>query len=290
MNSICFFSNGHNGDIVHSKTFINDIANQLDIQCLYHHKKNIKITQDLKAITTQIAPSSYYEKFIETKNILFINTWLYPYLFDDSFDTYGVNMKTNYKIYSFICEKINSVFGTDIKLKEIDQYHPFINFDLVEKNLIDDFVKDKSKKILFSNGPCLSGQSPYNEDMSNIINKLAKKYSDIIFIATHKFDIDADNIKFTEDIIKVQGCDLNEIGYLSTFCDLIIGRNSGPFCFCTIDKNFNDPNKIFYAFGHNQTDCFYQGSNIDCNFIFNYADNEYEILNCVDSIIVDNLI
>lgn len=289
MNSICFFSNGHNGDIVHSKAFVNDIANQINVKCLYHHKRNHKITKDLNAITTQIAPSNYYEKFIETNNILFINTWLYPYLFDDSFETYGVNMKTNYKIYNFICDKINSVFDTNIKLKDIDQYHPFINFDIVERSNINEFVKSKNKKILFSNGPCLSGQSPYNEDMSEIINNLAEKYPEITFIATHKFNTVLDNVKFTEEIIKINGSDLNEIGYLSTYCDLIIGRNSGPFCFCTIDVNLKNPDKIFYAFGHNQTDCFYQGSNINCKFIFNNADNQYELLNCIDNIILDNL-
>jgi hypothetical protein len=291
MKTICFFSNGHNGDIVHSKSFVEHISQQLDVKCLYHHKKNFKITQDLSTITTQICPSSYYEKFVDTKNIFFVNTWLYPYLFDNSFETYGVNIKTNYKIYNHICETINSVFDTSIKLNSIDSYLPFIDFNFIDTSFADDYVlSDKNVKVLFCNGPCLSGQSPYNGNMSDIIEKLASSYKDITFIATDKFNTTSSNIKFTSDILKVNGCDLNEIGYLSTHCNLIIGRNSGPFCFCTIDKNFQDPNKIFYAFGHNKTDCFYLGTDIKSKFTFDYSDTEEDIYISINQIIIDNLI
>ena len=32
---------------------------------------------------------------------------------------------------------------------------------------------------------------------------------------------------------------LNEISYLSTKCDLIIGRSSGPYTFCIVEENYN---------------------------------------------------
>lgn len=289
MKSICFFTNGHNGDIVHSKSFIQEITTQLDIPCLYHHHNNFKISQDLLATTTQIAPNNYYDKFIETPNIFFVNTWLWPYLLDNSFK--DVNLETNYEIYKNICEVINAKFNTNIKLQNIESYFPFINFDLVQRKNIDDYVlNNRNKKVLLSNGPCLSGQTQYNEDMSSIIERLALQYQDITFIATQTFKTTSNNIHFTDDIIQIKGCDLNEIGYLSTFCNLIVGKNSGPFCFSTIKENYNDSTKIFYAFGHRKSDCFHGNVPINAKFFFDNASDENMLYNSINSIIEENLI
>jgi hypothetical protein len=284
MKKICFFTNGHNGDIIHSKTFIQDITNQLNVPCFYHHKNNHKVSQDISTTVTQIYPGDYYVKFFELKNILFINTWLWPYMYDGSYSE--VNIKTNYQIFDNIYKKINEFLGTNIQLKNIEEYLPTIDFDIVEKNNIDKFIeKHLNKKILFCNSSCLSGQTSYNDDMSDFILRLSNEYPNMNFIATKKFESQRKNIYFTDDIIKINGCDLNEIGYLSTFCDLIIGRNSGPFCFSTIKQNYNNPKKIFYAFGHNQSDCFHGNVKVNCEFIFNSSENKEMICNSINQII-----
>lgn len=289
MKYICFFTNGHNGDVVHSKSFIEDITRQLDIPCLFHHKSNPKVSQDLTAKFTQISPPDYYSRFIETKKIFFVNTWLYPYSLDDFF--MGVNMDSNYQIYSGICEVLNQRFNKNIKLKDIELYLPFNNFDNMEKNNIEIFAKSNSnKKVLFCNGPCLSGQTCYNDDMSEIIQSLSKTYTDIIFIATQKFETICDNIVFTDDIINIKGSDLNEIGYLSTFCDLIIGRNSGPFCFCTNKTNYNNENKIFFAFGHDPKDCFHESVKIKAKFVFDNSENKDTINKSIEEVIKNYVI
>ena len=276
MKYICFFSNGHNGDIVHSKTFIEDITNQLDIPCFHHHKKNPIITKDLSSTFTQIAPLDNHAKFIETEKIFFVNTWLFPYVIDHSFVEYaGINMETNYKIYSDICDVINQKFNKKIKLKSIEYYLPFINFNNVERGGIKNFItSNPNKKVLLCNGPCMTGQSCYNENLKDLIERLSQKYKNIIFIATEKFKTNFNNIFFTDDIIKINNCDLNEIGYLSTFCDLIIGKNSGPFCFSTNKDNYNDEKKVFFAFGHNESDCFYKNVSIKAKFIFHNSENK----------------
>lgn len=289
MKYICFFTNGHNGDIVHSKGFIEYITKQLDIPCLYYHHNNYRISQDLSTIFTQISPPDYYSKFIETKEIFFINTWLWPYLLDNSFK--DVNIETNYYIYSGICDIINEKFNKNIKLKDIESYYPYIDFNKVEKKNIEKFVNTNlNKKILFCNGPCLSGQSAYNQDLSDLIKTLSQKYPNITFIATQKFQTNFNNIIFTDDIIQINGCDLNEIGYLSTFCDLIIGRNSGPFCFSTIKENYNDEKKIFFAFGHNKMDCFHGNVKIKAKFIFNNSENKELIDQSIEETIQNYLL
>ncbi len=289
MKYICFFTNGHNGDIVHSKSFIEDIASQLDIPCLYHHNNNPIISKDLSTTFTQVFPSDYYSRFIETEKIFFVNTWLYPYSQDDFF--VGVNMESNYKIYSYICSVINQKFNKNLKLKNIESYLPFINFNNVNRDNIEHFASlNQGKKVLFCNGPCMSGQSSYNENLKELIERLSQKYKNVTFVATEKFETDLDNILFTDDIININRCDLNEIGYLSTFCDLIIGKNSGPFCFSTNRDNYNDENKVFFAFGHSVSDCFHTGSSIKAKFIFNSSENKDIIDNAIDDTIQKHLL
>jgi hypothetical protein len=289
MKKICLFTKGHNGDIVHSKSFVQDIANQTQVPCLYHHLNHPKVSQDSSTIKTPIYPGDYYEKFVENKNILFVNIWLWPYIIDRDF--IDVNVETNYYMFSKIYERINQFLGTNIKLKNIEEYLPYIDFDFVEKNNINNFVNIHSnKRVLLSNGPCLSGQSKYNDDMSDFIEDLSIQYPSIDFIATQKFNTEQENIYFTDDIIQSNECDLNEIGYLSTFCDLIIGKNSGPFCFCTIKQNYNNPNKIFFAFGHNKTDCFHGNVEIKSKFIFNSSENKDSICSSINQTISENLL
>jgi hypothetical protein len=184
MKAICFFTVGHNGDIFLSKSFIRDIVSQSNLTFLYHHMNNFKLTKDLPTISTNIAPTnySYDEKFIETKNILFINIWLFPYILDQTIK--NITIESHYKVYEVICEKINEVFNTQIKLKSIENYFPFTDTNFIETKNVDKYLKENTnKKVLVSNGLCLSGQSPYNGDMKPIIEKLSLEYKDITFIA-----------------------------------------------------------------------------------------------------------
>jgi hypothetical protein len=75
-------------------------------------------------------------------------------------------------------------------------------------------------------------------------------------------------VKYTGDIIKVENSDLNEISYLSTFCDIIVGRSSGPFTFSNVKENIFDGNKAFLCFGEKETDCLPYFLDINCEFIF----------------------
>lgn len=287
MKFILFFTEGHNGDIVHSKAFIKDISENINIKCLYHYNSNSSLVEDIDVIYTQIIPPNYYDSFFEINSILYINVWLWPYLHNsDEYKKSGVTLKTNYKIFEQIYDKINSTFNTTLKLKPIEQYLPCIDFSKVNCSTVDNYIKeDKSKKVLFCNGPCLSGQSIHNNDMSELIIELANQYKNITFIATKKFDCNLDNIKFTDDITQIKPCDLNQIGYLSTFCDLIIGKNSGPFCYSTIDQNLNDPTKTFYAFGQNPNDWFCSGIDIKAKHLFQSSKNIEDVYNDIRNLV-----
>ena len=105
--------------------------------------------------------------------------------------------------------------------------------------------------------------------MSQHITHFANQYPNYKFICTRKFNKTQENILFVEDLVQnSEGCDLNEIACISEYCDVVIGRNSGPFLFTNTKANLSNPNKKFLAFGRNYGDCFPAALSFPCDFRF----------------------
>lgn len=287
MKKICFFNHYHNGDVFHSKSFIKEIVESIDTDFCYAHSNNPVLLSDLNLEYLQVPDLDHKTKFLDTEDIFYVNTWIGSY-FDEGAKYLGeCTLRFSYEMFSKIYSELNSVFGTNLSLSEITDYFPTIDYQKFNIEKINDYVKtDTNKKVLLSNGPCLSGQCRYAGDMEPIINLLATKHPEVTFIATHKINTQSQNVKFAEDIIQVDGCDLNEIGYLSTFCDIIVGRNSGPFCFCTNQDNINNPNLVFYAFGEDITTCFLYEIDLNCGFVFEYFSDLNSIVSSLDNLIL----
>jgi len=295
MKNICFFNHFHNGDIFHGKSFLDEIIKSVNTNFYYAHLNNPNLLLDLDLTHVNLSDIDVGDrtKFLETEDTLYVNTWIGCYFHQgiryssDSMDS-GCTLKFTYAMYSKIYEEINSVLKTNLKLSEVENYVPFIDYKKFNIKKIDEYVEvDKNKKILFANGPCLSGQCRYHGDLQPVIETLASKYPEITFIVTTPLDTCLENIRSTKDIIQVDGCDLNEIGYLSTFCDIIVGRNSGPFCFSTNKDNVNNPNISFYAFGDNLTDCFLYEIDLECDFVFEFFSDLDVITSSLDNLIIE---
>ena len=189
-------------------------------------------------------------------------------------------------MYSEIFECVRDKFKIDIELKNIIEYFPSMNYSYFKINEIDKFIaEDNNPKILLCNGPVLSGQCEYNGDMQDIIRTLSKKYLDTTFITTHRIDCNNQNVKYTGDIIQSNESDLNEISYLSKFCNVIIGRSSGPFTFANTKDNMFDENKSFLCFGKKETDCLPYELDIECEFIFELFSNLTNLENTITDLI-----
>jgi hypothetical protein len=291
MKSICFFNHYHNGDLFASKSFIKEIIEIIELKDLkfyYAHYNNPTVLSDLNLEYISMPDIPQYVKFLETEDVFYINTWIGSYFDNDKSAEECCTLKFSYDMFEKIYSELNKVFSLDLKLSSMEEYFPSIDFSKFKTSHIDDYVKeDLNTKVLFCNGPCLSGQCNYTGDMKDIIQSLSIKYPNITFISTQKFDTSLSNIKFTNDIIKVDGCDLNEIGYLSTFCSIIVGRNSGPHCFTANSVNVNDPNKTFYAFGQDPRVCLYYNVDLNCNFVYEIFDSLQVIKNSIDELIFE---
>ncbi len=310
MKDICFFCHFHNGDIFHIKSFLREIISEIDTKYYIAHPNSPIITSDMdmEYINIPVQWSKFrftpYEgkenhteytdlllgkertKFIETEDCLFVNTWIGGYFSPDNEFNNECSLRGFHKMFLSIYEKINEVFGTELQLKALDEYLPFVDYSKIDCKNVDLFLEENtSEKILICNGPSLSGQTTYNTDMSEIINPLSEIHKDKTFICTKKFDTQSENIKFTDDIIDSDLCDLNQISYLSRSCYLTVGRNSGPFCFTITDQNTSDKNKTFLAFGTRATDCLLYGMDINCSFVFDYFDNIDKLYETISELI-----
>jgi hypothetical protein len=306
MKSICFFCHFHNGDIFHIKSFLRDITSQLDTKFYIAHPNNSIITADLdieyinlpiywaktqnipeetKALHekhVKLLEGKEHTKFIETEDCFYINTWIGGYFSSDNEFNGECSLRGFHRMFTFIYDKINKKFNVNLKVKSVENYHPFVDYSKFNVSNVDKFLSEnKSKKILVCNGPSLSGQTTYNTDMTEILEPLASNNQDKIFITTKKITTNINNIISTDDIIKSNTCDLNEISYISKFCYLIIGRNSGPFCFTLTDENINDENKTFLAYGDRETDSLPYGIEINSTFIFDYFSTIKELYNTI---------
>jgi len=306
MNTINFFNCFHNGDMFVSKEFIRQIVNDLpDFNFGYYHLNHPKTTKDL--LIPHLGAPKFKEniKFVEDDKVLNVNSWIGAYhpvhaSEPPIFWNGGINYLCLYDTWKFIFNKINSYFETNLKIKDSpNDYIPTINYDLFDVSECDKFLGERkdSKKILFSNGSAMSGQS-FAYDMSKIIIDFALKYQQHDFICTSKFEADLENIFFTDDIFKSDdeffetkvpwnnrsnnNCDLNEISYLSRSCDLIVGKNSGPFIYCMTKENFMDPSKYIISFNADMEDSLGYGIDIECEYLFSNIFEHQSVVETVE--------
>jgi len=285
---INFFQHCHNGDVFVSREFVKQIVQDLEnTDFQYFHKLSPRLLLDIpvtyQSLTTQF---NIREKFSETTEEFSINTWVGaydakitsepPHFYQD-----GINLKVLYQIWNFIFSVINEKFNTKLKLKDINHYIPEIDFQNYHIADCANFLKTQQKqKLLICNGEPKSKQS-FRENFNDVIDSVAERFSKHIIICTEKFKTPKKNILFTEDIIKISDCDLIEISYLSESCDLIVGRNSGPFVYCLTKNNLLDKNKTLISFNYNEQDNLVLGTDIQAEYIFSNRFQKKEILDVI---------
>ena len=158
-------------------------------------------------------------------------------------------------------------------------YKKIINHDPIVERLTK-IKKEYTKIVLICNGNVNSGQS-LNVDLTNTIHMLSNSNPNILFLVTQNIQNDNTNIVNTSELTNTTP-DLLQISLISTFCDVIVGRASGPYCFTHTKDNLLDSSKTYVSFSFNQNEGIwykkskakqYWDSNLDLNHIFTTINN-----------------
>lgn len=251
MKRLIFYNNWHNGDLHNSREFVKDIINKTRFDEYYYiHNRPPKILKDIPKIIYHF-PNELCDnnKIIFTiENDTYINTWLGA---SGTINTGNVppSLELFYIYFKFIYNKLS----IEIE-KEENYYIPQIDYNQYDIKNIKNYLKENKKRVLISNGKVWSYQSG-DFNFNYIINKLSDDFENIDFILTDDTNkLNKNNILYTSDIIQCGEGDLNEISYLSTQCDIIIGKGSGPYTFSIVKENVFDPNKCFIFITHSYSD------------------------------------
>lgn len=241
---LTLFNHFHNGDLFYSRVILLPLIKNYDIT--YYHKLSTPLFSDLPEVTEiNGIPKEFNqnETYLE-KNI--INTWMGQ---NNMKFVNTSNPGCSFDNYFKIAEQIFNFYKIDIR-SDIDHL-PIINFDKLKdfdyiKKILENYKNNYKKLILIANGNVMSYQS-LNFDMTNIIITIARQNPDCLFFVTQNLNFEEKNIINTSTITnKIP--DLLEIGLISYFCDIIIGRASGPHCFTHTKENIMNPNKTYISF------------------------------------------
>jgi hypothetical protein len=264
-NELSLYNHYHNGDVFYARTILQNLNKKFRIN--FFHNLSHGLLEDLENCV------EYSNSPIPNQSI---NTWLGQH---GELDENGCSFSAHKKLASKILNDL------EIFLPNDEDFLPVINFDRIsDKERIDDLVKEISKMaVLISNGQVLSSQSNHI-DFESIINEASEKFPEIIFITTHPTSINKKNVYYSYNFTKKLP-DLLLISYLSTYCKIIIGRPSGPYCYTHIKENLMDENKTFISFSIREHEGkWYCNSkakqiwtdNTDINYIIEIVNNEIQ--------------
>lgn len=289
---IYFYNTFHNGDVHYSRTFVRDMMNKLgNNEYCYLHNNNKDIVKDIKNLKHSKSfisfdnwrlisdyPITYVNRIIRNNNDLYINTWVGQ---EKWITKKRVNRNRNnrycslYSLYEMYEDIYDELY---IKLEDISYYVPEIDFKYIEKENIDNFISNTKYdfKVLLSNN--FPRTMRIELDFDKVVNYLSDKYENVLFILTNATNIKKDNVVYTNDIIKMD-FDLNEIAYLAKFCDIIVGRPSGPYCFSMHKETFIK-NKTFITISDNIYDKFY--FEVDSNMLLLTEHNAEALIDMIE--------
>lgn len=273
---LVFFNHYHNGDIFASKGYVSDLIKEFrGWELYYQHFHSSKLLRDLniefKNLELPMAKMSDRDVILSDKENIYVNTWIGNYLpYGD-----GINWNTYHEMFSRIYSFLSDMVDRSIDLGPIDYYFPEIKYEYFD---IPD-IKIPEGSIIISNGPVLSGQSNL-PDLNNLINSLIEN-TDRNIILTHFAPFTSEKVSYTNNIIKTTNGDLNEISWIASQCEYVIGRNSGPFCFMNTKQILSDKSKKIFSIGNNEKDSFIY--NVSVKADYKYFDDS-NVMSIVDLI------
>lgn len=263
---VAFYNACNNGDIHVSRELVKCVMRVAREQCpdvrfRYYHKNPARLTVDIEGLEhrplsemPQIASMNELRSF-KYKDTVFLNTW---YAASPVFRAMHCTLNTLHDLFR---SNLKEWFAHDMG-SDVDAFLPTYEKSRLDTRSIDDLTErvfgnwpDGTRQwrthVLLCNGQPMSGQTNmppghFEQAMQAVIDA----HPSALFIVTNPEmrQFFGNNVIFSCDITDVEGCDLPEIAVLSSHCDVIVGRGSGPYSFSLTRANLTDPSKTFVCF------------------------------------------
>jgi len=259
LKSVVFYNYANLGDVFCSRGVIDWVVNNVEAQSYkFSHLWSPYVTQDIDNVG-----------FISQKDL--------PYMVNILKNSKGVPRNKNWEIedgvlyanvsymagscyfeketYALILlealkMELKRLLGINVNA-EVKDIVPFINFSRFDMSSVDKYIESAGgkKKVLVCNNNTCSGQA-VNFNMDPLIERFSKDKPNVLFFVSNCLDkkIQRENVKYVDEIVPVVPCDLPEISYISTKCDYIFSRGSGPGTYSIVRENMTNGVK-FIAFG-----------------------------------------
>ena len=259
---ICFYTEGHLGDFIITVPFINFLIKKYPEHEYYQYvygSQGTRYPDILIKTVPNLIPTEKIDGDLE------IPTWFCDPIYrelirngPEPYDMYS-NQRYFWSNLFYSCDfdvEIPDDGGLEFDFKSI--------LDKKTVSAIRKFGKTPRKKILFINIKGRSGQTD-NDDWLDKIDRLSEMYPqiDFCYMNKEKIKVEKDNVIHTPSIFGDYPSDLVHNSYLGTFCDIIVGRNSGAYQAIAMQtKNVVDPDKLFICQTQNNIhkpdlECFY---------------------------------
>lgn len=250
---ITFFNPYHNGDVNVSRGFVRKIMERAPEHTYkYSHKNPANLLADIPnlaydPIGINSVPNDSVGIFVKD-DTTFINTWYCQQNFK-FYHKYKITFDSLYCCFDENCKKVFGFSLSDIS-KEPKDFYPTIDYTKFEIGNAKKWLGGNTdKKVLIENGQVLSGQA-HDFNMTQVIANVARNHKDTTFILSNHGNVGLpNNCIYADKIIqKNMKSDLNEISFLSTHCDVIIGKASGVFSFCLTQQNLFERQAKYLCF------------------------------------------
>jgi hypothetical protein len=256
MKRIIFFTHARLGDLHVSRTFVKKLVKHAGVPA-YYYGLGSRLLADCGL--EQKKPADLDERHLHSQQAhfvrdgtLYVNTW---YAAGDGQyvqDGQAALFDTLYRLFDDVAK---THLGCCLaKLGKPADFLPDIDFSICNTQQVRSFLRTSSaRKVLVANGRATAGQARLFP-MLPPLAELGRKFQHILWIYTnkeHEPEVTLPpNVRFLRDLtgIRAPTTDLNECGFVSTFCDLIVGRFSGAYTFSMIKPNLLHRRAFFLTF------------------------------------------
>lgn len=254
---VVFFNHFHNGDVHVSRGFIRQIMNKMpDVSFTHTHRNSPSLLSDIPNlgfdpnIINSIA--NEHAGTYTVGDTTYINTWYAQQRFR-YMNRFGITIDSLYAAFDDTCKSLWGFSLTDISA-EPRYFFPAIDYSRFKIQDAQNWLYlHPEKKIFVENAHANSDQAT-NFDLTTPTIELALKHQDKTFILSNQFSRIQlpHNVVYSRNIIQSTGLssDLNENSFLSSHCDVIIGRASGPFTFSLTQENLFVRHPKFICFSN----------------------------------------